>query len=906
VLEYQVQFRLQKPLIPGQFWYADDFFRTGIVLDEELEISVPKDREVKIKSVDVKPVIREEGTRRIYLWKTANLVRKQAEETSLGNMAPPAVLLSSFRSWEELGSWWSGLAQPQAAPTPEIRAKAAELTQNAKSELDKIRAIYDFVAIHNRYIAISLGIGVYQPHTAAEVFKNEYGDCKDKHTLLASMLQAAGVPAYPVLINSARRIDPDVPTVAQFDHVITAVPQGSGLVWLDTTPEVAPFGYLLFSLRDKLALITPPGKPAYLMKTPAAPPFAPFFNLDVKGKLSADGTLQAHIQVISRGSMEILLRTAFRRTPQAQWQELIQNISQAQGYGGTVSNATAMAPESTAEPFLFSYDYTRKDYPDWANHRITAPLSGLVLPQVSDDPAKAGQPVFLGEPTETHLHSEIQLPEGYIPQLLSSIGMKGDLADFAASYKFTNGIWITDYQLKVKQSEVAPSQLGTYRMFQKAIEKVPQLYTELVAGANAKGAPGSASRARAVDLVNNARLSIQQHQLSEALTYARNATEADPQFKDAWLVLATLLGVQHQNNEAVAAFHRAIGLDPDDRRPYMALAYLFTSEKRPEEAIEVWRDLLKRNPHDSDALSNLGMLLMSSHRYREAIVELEAAIDPDHSDPDMQAQLARAYLGAGETDKGVGMLKKILESDSRPEILNNVAYELADGNVDLADAQAYAERSVQAEENASAQVTIDAEGTGGIANTEALSRSWDTLGWVYFRRGDFAKAENYLHAAWMLGQDSTVADHLGQVYEKQGKKELALQMYGAAVAVNREAIEARGHLDRLAGNSLRAAGMIGGAQDRLHQIRTLSLASTGTIIGSAEVIILFSKGPKVEQVRLLSGPSSLKSAEKAIAAAKFDVPFPDDGPTRLVHAGNLTCGKYTGCTFVLMPAHAGH
>ena len=116
VLEYRVHFRVLKPLIPGQFWYADDFIRTGIVLDEELEINVPKDREVKFKSPDVKPVIREEAMRRIFLWKTSNLEQNQPEETLPGSLAPPGVLLSSFRSWEELGAWWSGLAQPQVTP----------------------------------------------------------------------------------------------------------------------------------------------------------------------------------------------------------------------------------------------------------------------------------------------------------------------------------------------------------------------------------------------------------------------------------------------------------------------------------------------------------------------------------------------------------------------------------------------------------------------------------------------------------------------------------------------------------------------------------------------------------------------------------------------------------------------
>ena len=158
----------------------------------------------------------------------------------------------------------------------------------------------------------------------------------------------------------------------------------------------------------------------------------------------------------------------------------------------------------------------------------------------------------------------------------------------------------------------------------------------------------------------------------------------------------------------------------------------------------------------------------------------------------------------------------------------------------------------------------------------------------------------------MLAQNSSAADHLGQVYEREGQKEPAVHMYGAAVAVNSENSEARGRLEHLAGNRFAASGEIDSARGDLYQVRTIRSAGAGTLTGSADVLILFSKGPKVEQVRLLTGPSNLKSTEKAIAETKFDVPFPDDGPTRLVHSGKLSCGKYTGCTFVLMPLNSAH
>jgi transglutaminase-like putative cysteine protease len=152
-------------------------------------------------------------------------------------------------------------------PTPEITAKAAELTKNAPNDEAKLHALYSYVSTQFHYIGVAFGIGRYQPHSAAEVLANQYGDCKDKHTLLASLLAAVGIPAYPALISTSREVDGDVPSPGQFDHVITFVPREAGPVWLDTTTEVGPYQYLASPLRDKHALAIWKDKPPALVNT---------------------------------------------------------------------------------------------------------------------------------------------------------------------------------------------------------------------------------------------------------------------------------------------------------------------------------------------------------------------------------------------------------------------------------------------------------------------------------------------------------------------------------------------------------------------------------------------------------------------------------------------------------------
>jgi len=100
---------------------------------------------------------------------------------------------TSFGSWPAIARWYAHLAAERRQPNSEIRQKVAELTASAATLLDKIQALAAFVQSDIRYVGIEIGIGGYQPHPAADVFTNRYGDCKDKATLLATLLSVAGI-----------------------------------------------------------------------------------------------------------------------------------------------------------------------------------------------------------------------------------------------------------------------------------------------------------------------------------------------------------------------------------------------------------------------------------------------------------------------------------------------------------------------------------------------------------------------------------------------------------------------------------------------------------------------------------------------------------------------------------------
>src|ERR1700678_2850308 len=162
---------------------------------------------------------------------------------------------------------------------------------------------------HTRCISHSLGVGRYQPHYAAEVLTNRYGDCKDKATLLDALLDAEGIHSSTALINSKFDLDPDVPAPSQFDHAISFVAIGDKDIWLDSTAQVAPFQYLLPKLRGKDALVILSGQGAKLRRTPADLPFSKYYRLDVEGTVTKRN-VDVQIAFEMRGELELVARSA--------------------------------------------------------------------------------------------------------------------------------------------------------------------------------------------------------------------------------------------------------------------------------------------------------------------------------------------------------------------------------------------------------------------------------------------------------------------------------------------------------------------------------------------------------------------------------------------------------------------
>lgn len=866
ILEYAATWQQDKPLAPGNFWFGWQFTTQSVVLDEQLELSIPREREVKVKSNAVQPTTRDEGARRIFTWKTSHLVESQNEqtakkdqtyETSRGLFPPPDVLISSFRSWEEVGRWYGSLQNDRVQPSPEIKAKATELTKDLTGNDAKLTALYDYVSLRYRYIGIAFGIGRYQPHSAADILDNQYGDCKDKHTLLAALLSAVGIQAYPALINSSRSVDPDVPSPGQFDHVMTAVPKGNELSWMDSTSEVAPLGLLLTPLRNKPALVVTSEKSEF-RTTPANSPYENTEQFHISGKLSAEGVLDADAQSEFRGDGEFLVRLAFRRLPEAQWKDLVQAMSYRAGFEGTVSDIGATSPEKTEIPFKLTYHYNRKDYADWGNHRILAALPAFGLRDVKDEDLNSQKPLWINYPGAWQYESRIELPKGFTPQLQPPLKLKEDFAEYEASSELDGGVIVTKRHLVLKTGEVTPAQLKSYKAFQKAISDDQSNYIQLLATGNTtpgparvstlmlqavQGLPGSLN-SEAQEAENDARQAMQAMDRSSAISALNDAVELDAKFARAWIELGSMYAGTPQKSLAVDAFEKAVEADLSQVVCVKILALAYAEYGDRKQAIATWIKLQALAPDDHDVTPYLAALYMGEKQYKEAAALYEAEAKKAPLNAYSQVSLGTALLHSGEKESGLMALHKAIELDSGAEILNNVAYEMAEDNTNLTDALEYSRRSIKEVEEKSRKVDLKDIHIDDLQLPVKISSYWDTLGWIYYKIGDLPHAESYLNAAWQLSAGGVVGDHLGQVYEKEHKLTDAVHMYNLALAENSKMEETAGRLRKLDHVPVPQNRM--SPAEELSRMRTVGLPRVVKGTASADFYVLLAPGGKLE------------------------------------------------------------
>jgi tetratricopeptide (TPR) repeat protein len=876
---------------------------------------------VKLKTEPgFEPTIKEDNDRRIYVWKHSNLKPESEEEEKDKEQADeeeapseeaedfhPHVQLTTFQSWEEVGQWYAGLQKDRIVPDEKIKVKAEEVIRGLQTEKDKVRALYDYVAKNFRYVSLSLGQGRYQPHPAADIMVNQYGDCKDKHTLLAAMLAATGMRAYPVLMNSSRKLDADIPSPGQFDHVISAIPLGNETLWADTTAEVAPAGLLSPALRNKKALMIPTAGPAHLETTPAEPPFLSTELVSIEGAVDDLGKVTAHTRMVLRGDSEMYMRMMFRRTPRANWKALGPVLSIAGGLRGDVTDIKTTDLADLEKPFEVEFNVSQNDFLDWSSKKLKVelPFPPLTLATLASRKANSTKPIELGPPIEVNYRLKLTLPSKYQARLPVPLKVTRDYGEYSADYKLEGQTLTGVRSLRLRQRELPAERLQDYRAFAAATKsdsaQTLSLETEVA------GAPAIPDSVKTDDLLLAAEAAAKNGNYAMAEQLFKRVLEKEPKHKTVRRQLGFVLSAQRKFPDAIEVLREQIKIDPFEDYAYNLLGRVYWQQQDYTHSEEAFRKQIEITPLDQYAHSSLGQMLVEARKYKDAIPELERAISLNSEDESLQVSLGRAYLNLGETQKAIAAFEEAIKQDRSPLTLNNVAYFLSQKGAQLDKAQQYAESAVLSVANElrnveAANLTIE-----DLGNVSSLAAYWDTLGWVYFQKGDLDAAERYIKAAWSIQHDGDQGYHMGMIAEKRGKKDEAIRLYAQSTAALRVAPEARESLSRLVpANSVEK--LLDVAKTELRDSNIVNLGQLMPALkapAEAEFYVVFApdsmRAAQVVDVKFIKGAESLKPLAAQLKTIKSQLVFPDNSPTKIVRRGALLClPKPGGCSFTMI------
>ncbi len=265
------------------FWPSAAFQSEVPVLKARYELEIPKNLgfAYRMYGMDIDPVIESDGDKLHYTW-SANDVAPQPGATD-GYLIPqdahPARLVFAPErfslgeytceggDWDAIAEWYRSMAQDKYLDIPQNVVPVPD-----EDWLALVQKAYERVIGTCHYIAVSIGVGGWQPHAASFTEQHGYGDCKDMSTLLVSYLRQDGIQAYPVLVmtRGSGWTDPSFVS-ARFNHVIAVAINNGDTVWMDPTCEDCPFGVTPAGDEDILVLLVGDDR-GHLIATPATTP----------------------------------------------------------------------------------------------------------------------------------------------------------------------------------------------------------------------------------------------------------------------------------------------------------------------------------------------------------------------------------------------------------------------------------------------------------------------------------------------------------------------------------------------------------------------------------------------------------------------------------------------------------
>jgi hypothetical protein len=493
--EYEVE---ERPLVLEDNWV---FQEESPVRESHYSLQLPSGWEYRaswLNSPETKPTQSGSGPQ----WTVSDVKGIRSEEDMppfsgvAGQMIvsffpPGGPAANGFTSWQQMGRWYVNLTSGRRDASPEIKQQVSLLTASATTPLAKMNAIAQFLQQDIRYVAIELGIGGFQPHAAPEVFLHRYGDCKDKVTLMSSMLHEIGIDSYYVLINTRRgSVTPEMPAHSDgFNHAILAIqlpddvtdrsivatvhhPRLGTVLFFDPTNELTPFGQIGGYLQANWGLlVTPDG--GELVELPEEPAAMNSIERTAKLTLDPSGTLEGEVKEVRVGDRARSQRQALRNVmKEAEKIKPIEMLLADSLSMFDIEKASVINLQQNDRPFGFEYSFSAPHYATSAGDLLLVRprvLGSKALPLL-ETPEPRLFPIEFEGPARDTDSFEIALPPGYqVDDLPPPVDADFGFASYHSKSEVNGNVIRYTREFEVKQLSVPVSQAEELKKFYRIV-----------------------------------------------------------------------------------------------------------------------------------------------------------------------------------------------------------------------------------------------------------------------------------------------------------------------------------------------------------------------------------------------------------------------------------------------------
>lgn len=267
-------------------------------------VKIPAEIDIryKTKHINITPVVTTLNSKKNYLWEVNNLAAKKSQAGAGEYAKVPRLLVAAnqfeydghrgdMSGWKGMGLWYNELVKATNQLSETYKAEIRNLVDGAKSDIDKVRIIYNHLQKNFRYVSIQLGIGGFRPFPANFVHEKKYGDCKALSNYMQACLSAINIKSYSAWINAGADrspVDPDFPYDG-FNHQILCVPIDKDTTWLECTSSLADFAHLGNFTENRNALVLTENG-GVLIPTPKSKSHQNKFTMTTTVNMNEDGS----------------------------------------------------------------------------------------------------------------------------------------------------------------------------------------------------------------------------------------------------------------------------------------------------------------------------------------------------------------------------------------------------------------------------------------------------------------------------------------------------------------------------------------------------------------------------------------------------------------------------------------